>query len=581
MAGVKTGIYVCHCGGNISDIIDVKEVVAKATALPGVAVAREYAFMCSDPGQGLIVEDIRAGRIDRVVVAACSPTLHELTFRNALIRAGLNQYLFEHINIREQASWVHKSDKAGATAKAIRLVAAGAAKVALQGPLENLTVDAVQAVAVIGGGVAGMQAALALSAAGFRVALIEKMPFLGGKLLDLDTLYPDGEKASDFLAPLVEAVSNDANIDVRCECEAEEITGFVGNFKLRIGQGGEFVAGAIVIATGFENYQPKTGEMGLGEPASNVITLPAFHAILKRHDAVAGGPGLAVVGRTIENIAFVHCVGSRQAEGVDQPQADGKVNDYCSRVCCTATLHAIKELTMRFPAIRIFDVYRDIRAYGRGHEEIYEKVAQFGTIFFRHEQDQPPVVKNGSVTVKDVLTWNEVLEIQADLIVLATGMMPHPISQLVEQLRLPRGSDRFLLEAHPKLRPVEIANSGIFLAGTCQGPMDVRETSAAARAAASKVSALLGSGKISLDPFVARVNHDRCDGCGVCLGECSYPGAIAMSETSGGPRAIVSGALCKGCGACVAVCPHQAIDVAGWGMDQFDAMVDAIVAEEA
>lgn len=581
MSGIKTGIYVCHCGGNISDIIDVKEVVAKAAALPGVAVAREYAFMCSDPGQGLIVEDIRAGRIDRVVVAACSPTLHELTFRNALKRAGINQYLFEHINIREQASWVHKSDKAGATAKAIRLVASGAAKVALQGPLENLTVDAMQAVAVIGGGAAGMQAALALSAAGFRVSLIEKTPVLGGKLLDLDTLYPDGEKATDFLAPLCDAVANDKSIVVHCECEVEEITGFVGNFKLRIGKDREFVAGAIVIATGFENYQPRTGEMGFGDPASKVITLPGLHAILKKHDAVAGGTGLTVDGRTIESIAFVHCVGSRQAEGIDQPQADGKVNDYCSRVCCTATLHAIREITSRFPGIRTFDVYRDIRAYGRGHEEIYEKVAQSGTIFFRHEQDQPPVVKNGSVTVKDVLTWNETLEIPADLFVLATGMMPHPISKLVEQLRLPRGSDRFLLEAHPKLRPVEIASSGIFLAGTCQGPMDVRETSAAARAAASKVSALLCCGKILLDPFVARVNHDRCDGCGLCLGECSYPGAITLSEECGGPLATVCGALCKGCGACVAVCPHRAIEVAGWSLDQFDAMVDAIVAEEA
>jgi heterodisulfide reductase subunit A len=426
-----------------------------------------------------------------------------------------------------------------------------------------------------------MQAALALSKAGFRVALIEKTPMLGGKLLDLDTLYPDGETAAGFLAPICEAVMKDANIGIHFECEAEEITGFVGNFKLRMGKGREFNAGAIVIATGFENYQPKIGEMGFGDPESKVITLPALHAILKKQTGVAHASGLAIDGRAIESIAFIHCVGSRQVEGIDKPEADGKVNDYCSRVCCTSTLHAIRELTTRFSAIRIFDVYRDIRAYGRGHEEIYEKVAQSGTVFFRHEQEYPPVVNSGTVTVRDVLTWNELLEIPADLIVLATGMMPHPIPKLVEQLRLPRGSDRFLLEAHPKLRPVEIANGGIFLAGTCQGPMDVRESSAAARAAASKVSALLGRGRISLDPFVARVNQALCDGCGACLGECSYPGAIALTETCGGQYVTVFGALCKGCGACVAVCPHRAIEVAGWGLDQFDAMVDAIVAEEA
>ncbi len=580
MPEAKIGIYVCHCGGNISDVIDVKDVVAKAASLPGVALARDYPFMCSDPGQGMIVEDIQSGKIDRVVVAACSPTLHELTFRNALIRAGINPYLFEHVNIREQASWVHKSDKAGAAAKALRLIAAGAAKVALQDPLENLTVDAAQGVAVIGGGVAGMQSALSLARRGFRVTLIEKAPRLGGKLLDLDTLYPDGQSAADFLAPVREAVEKSENIKLLCGCEVESITGFVGNFTLRVNTGIEVVAGAIVMATGFEHYQPKKGEMGYGGP-SPVVTLPELITHLKNRAASPGDRALEVKGRTVRDIAFVHCIGSRQVEGVNEPQADGKINDYCSRVCCTATLHAIRDIAVRFPGTRVFDVYQDIRSYGRGHEDIYEAAAKTGTVFFRFDGASPPAVGEGAVTVRDVLTWNELLEIPVDLVVLATGIMPHPIPTLVEKLRLPRGSDRFLQEAHPKLRPVEIANNGIFLAGTCQGPMDVRETSAAALAAASKVSALLGSGTISLDPFVARVDPSRCDGCGICLKECSYPGAIGVRETSAGARAEVTFALCKGCGACAAVCAHRAIEVAGWGLSQFDAMVDAIVMEDA
>lgn len=553
---VRVGVYVCHCGGNISDTIDVRAVAAAASKLPNVVISKEYTFMCSDPGQSMIVEDIRAGKINRVVVAACAPALHELTFRKALIRAGLNPYLFEHVNIREQASWVHKNDKAGATTKAIKLVAAGAAKISLQEPLDDLLVEAIQNVVVIGGGIAGIQASLALSKRNFHVHLIEKSPHLGGKLRELYTLYPDGESAADFLAPLLAEVAKEKNLTVHLKNEIEDITGNVGNFTVRTNLGTQIPSGAIVIATGYENYQPATGELGFGSGPA-VITLPQLHSILKEDTAQRF--------ERISTVAFIHCVGS---------------SEYCSRVCCTATLHAVQELKRIHPHLQISDVYQDIRTYGRGHEEIYDKASKYGTTFFRYEGTNKPEVKEGVITVQDVLTWNEKLEIPADLIILSTGVIPSPIPVLVEKLRLPIGLDRFLLEAHPKLRPVEIASTGIFLAGSCQGPMDVRESSAAAHACASKVSALLGSGRISLDPFVARVNPSTCDGCGICLSECSYPGAIKMIDTAKGKRAEVTPVLCKGCGACAAVCPHRSIEVAGWSLDQYDAMIDAIVEAE-
>jgi heterodisulfide reductase subunit A len=275
----------------------------------------------------------------------------------------------------------------------------------------------------------------------------------------------------------------------------------------------------------------------------------------------------------VRSMAFIHCVGSRQQEGVNRPQADGKVNEYCSRVCCSSALHAVNEVHARFPGTRVYDVYRDIRTYARFTEErLYEQAAKSGTTFFRYTEEQLPRVEGNSVVVKDVLTWNQELEFEADLVVLVTGMVPNPIPNIISSLKLPVGSDRFLSEAHPKLRPVEVANNGIYLAGTCQAPMDITEVSAGAAAASSKAAILLGEDSIALDPYVAFVREAKCDGCGLCVPECSYTGAIFVD---GDKKAHINSALCKGCGACVAVCPHRALDLNGWQLEQIEAMVDA------
>jgi len=575
----KVAVYVCHCGGNISDVVDVKKVAAELAKYPGVAVAREYAFMCSSNGQDLILEDIKKLGINRVVVAACSPSLHELTFRGVLQRAGINPYLYEHVNIREQVSWVHKADHEGATAKAIKLVEAGVEKVLRQDPLNAIRVAAEQRVAVIGGGVAGMKAALSVAGKGLEAVIIEKAPRLGGKLLELGKVYPSGEEASAVVKKFEDLVAAEKLITVRTGAEIDFVSGFVGNFRINFknpdGKMEQVKAGAVIMATGFEHYKPHNGEFGYGtEP--NVVTLPEFIALLKTSPAGR----LDYAGKEIKSLALIHCVGSRQVEGVHQPQADGKVNDYCSRVCCTSALYTANQVKEKYPGVRVYDIYRDIRTYGMQHEGYYEKASKDGVVFFRHTETDQPVVtseRDGhTVKVKDILTWNEEMEIKADLLVLVTGMMPADIKLIASQLKLPVGADRFLQEVHPKLRPVEMANSGVFIAGAAQAPMDITETAASAATAAVKAAILLAEPDIPLEPFVAVVDEAKCIGCGLCPPECSYEGALMMTEKNGKKLAQVNPALCKGCGSCVAVCPTRAINIAGWTLDQFDAMVDAI-----
>ncbi len=593
---IRVGVYVCHCGGNISDIIDTKAVAAELAAHPNVAVSNDYMFMCSDPGQALIIDDIKANHINRVVVAACSPTLHELTFRKALQRAGLNPYLFEHVNIREQASWVHKGDHEGATRKAVRLVAAGVEKVVRQDELFPIKVGVEPHVVVVGGGVAGMSAAAALAGRGLGVTLVEKASALGGRVADLDRVYPTEESGADLVQNLTRQVQCHPKVAVRLGSEVVGLDGHVGKFTVTVrataaaAQDPDHVvrAGAVVIATGFDHYRPAQGEHGFGQSPA-VVTLPDFQSALRQ--CPASQSGLAYQGKPVRSIAFIHCVGSRQIDGVHPPQPDGKVNDYCSRTCCAATLHTIRQVQARFPDVNVYDLHKDIRTYGRGHEAIYEEASRAGALFLRFPDEEPPTFAAskdakcaGVVTTRDILTWGEELEIPVDLVVLATGMVPRDIASLIDLRKLPVGTDRFLQEVHPKLRPVEMGVAGILLAGACQGPMDINEACTAAQTAAVKAAILLANPTIELDPFVAVVDPQRCDGCEKCLAECEYKGALTMADAveAGATvrRAVVNPAMCVGCGACAAVCPPRAINVAGWTLDQFDAMVDAIVAED-
>ncbi len=606
----RVGVYICYCGGNISDHVDVEKVAEVVKDIPGVSVSRTNMFMCSDPGQELIQEDIRDNRIDRVVVASCAPSLHETTFRGAISRAEMNPFLYEHANIREQDSWVHHGDPA--TAKAITLVAAAIAKARGLAPLEPIRVDATNHVTVIGGGIAGLRAAVDLARSGLKVALIEKSPFLGGNSSQLDRVFPTGEKAGELVKQLASMVANHPNVTVYSCSEITGFEGYIGNFNIKVTSHpvdaelkenivknctvGEFTpftgflpgavpekeivqdvqTGMLIFATGFEIYEPQQGEFGYGN-FQEVVTLRQL--IKKMAEEKNSDPILTFNGKPIRRVAMIHCVGSRQIPGIHEADENDYMNEYCSRTCCTATLQAALEIKEKYPDTQIVDFYRDIRTYGHNQEDYYTRASEQNVLFFRYEpEDSPQVIQTSGewplkVSAVDKLTFNEEIEVGVDLVVLATGMKAAAIDNLVDMMKLPVGADKFLQEVHPKLRPVEMANSGVLLAGTCQAPMDINEACSAAQAAAAKAVAMLGKGYVELDPFVARVNPERCTASGACVTECPEK---AISLTGDGP-AEVNPALCTGCGMCVAVCDNNAIDVQGWSLEAYEQMVDAIV----
>ena len=599
----RIGVYICRCGGNISDVVNTEALAEQVKGIGDVAACKVETFMCSDPGQATIVEDIQKVGLNRVVVASCSPFLHELTFRTAVQRGGLNPFLYEHVNIREQGSWAHKHDPAGATSKAFRMINAAVGKLHHAEALERILMGNHRQALVVGGGIAGLKAAAELAGKGVPVILVEQSPSLGGRVATLARTFPQEAEGIELVKKLVAQVTNHPLVRVFTRARVEAVSGFIGNFGVKIalepksgastppdGNGAASAVnatevrasvGTIIMATGADPYTPAKGEYGFAEQPA-VVALPDF----LRHLAALPNGGFTWNGKRVRNVGFLHCVGSRQVDGVNPPQADGKINDYCSRYCCTAILQQALTLKQRFPDVNVFDFYQDIRTYGR-HEDYYTRSSEAGVVFLRFHGDEPPVVEpgeNGSplkVRVRDWLTFGEEVEVPLDLLVLGVGLVPHAIPELIDLLKLPVGADRFLQEVHPKLRPVETAVNGVLLAGTSQAPMNIEETLSAAGAAAVKAAIPLSRDNVELDPFVAEVNAEKCNGCERCLTECAYTGALfkesVQVDGETAVKARVNPGLCFGCGACVAVCPTRAIDLKGWTLDQFDAMVDGLV----
>ena len=571
MSQRRIGVYVCQCGGNISDHVEVDDVVAAVENEPGVVVARTAMFTCSDATQQEIVNDIQEQKLDGIVVASCSPKLHTFTFREVAKRAGLNPYQYTQVNVREQCSWTHTDDHLGATEKAARLVRAGIARTRLTEPLEAIVVDTVPAAVVVGGGITGLRAALGLAEIGLSVHLVEREERLGGWVGGFKEMYPQGKDGTELVSRLVAQVSGHPNVTVYTHSEIESKNGSFGNYRvgIRTASAAETVevdAGSIIVATGFQSYMPPEGEYGYG--LDGVLTLPEFKALVEGTD----GP-LFHNGRLVNSVVYIYCVGSRQKGG----------NEYCSRYCCTGAIHASLQAAAKDSAISQYHLYRDIRSYGK-YELLYNQARDEGSLFLRFPDDEPPVVeKNPSgegllVTTRDVLTAGAELTIPADLVVLATGMVPRTNEELIKTLKLPVGNDGFFNEIHPKLRPVETVVDGVLISGSCQSPKNSAESVASGLAAVTQSASILKRGYAELDPLVAVVDTDACTWCGKCLEACPYE---APRETTAGdkPVAIIDKAACKGCGGCVPVCPHDAIDLQGYTDAQIRAMIDGLLQE--
>jgi heterodisulfide reductase subunit A2 len=567
----RIGVYVCHCGGNISDYVDVQAVVDAVKDEPGVVVARHTMFACSDAAQQEMEHDIEGQGLDGLVVASCSPKLHVVTFRGVARRSGLNPYQYNQANIREQCSWTHTDDPAGATRKAIGLVRGVIARTVLSEALEPLVVDTTQKALVIGGGIAGLRAAIGLADLGLGVFLVEREPELGGWAGRLGAMFPRDRVGREMIASLVAQARERPAIKIFTGAEVVSKTGSFGNYEVEIRIDGDRLqtipveVGSIIVATGFDAYKPAAGESGSG--LDGVVTLPDFLELI---EASAGR--LRHNGRPVGSIAYIYCVGSRQPGG----------NEYCSRYCCTAAAHASVRTAKLDPKIRQYHLYRDIRTYG-SYELLYTEAREAGSVYVKFPDDAPPVValdKSGglAVTVRDLLSGDEELEIPVDLVVLVTGMVPRKNEELVGILKLPIGRDGFFNEIHPKLRPVETMVDGVLIAGACQGPKTSAESVAMGLAAVAQSASVLKKGVAELDPLVAKVDPDRCTWCGKCENACPY-GAIEKLSLNGRDIAAISAATCKGCGGCVPICHENAIDLLGYTDAQITAQIDGVLEE--
>lgn len=566
----RIGVYICHCGGNISDYVDVEQLSKLIANEDNVVISKDVMFACSDSNQKEMIQDIQEKQLDAIVVASCSPKLHTHTFRNVALRAGINPYNYVQVNVREQCSWAHSDTPLDATVKAYGLVRAGINRVAYSEALENIEIEAQKAVAVIGAGVAGMRAAIELARLGNSVYLIEKEEQVGGRVAQSGKLFMTGEDGKTITQRLLNEVKSLSQINLFTKATLEKVSGSIGNFTIDVNVDGNLLklnVGAVLVTTGFDFYQPTKNEYGFGQ-TQRVITLQEFNQLIENNTTE-----LIIEGRPVKNIAYIYCVGNRQSKGP---------NRYCSRFCCTAAIHSSVRVHERFNGVKAFHFYRDIRTYGK-QELLYRQSSLNGDVYLKFEEKEPPIieVENGYpvVKVKDYLTSKKEIALKADLVVLVTGMVARSDSnQISEKLKIPIGNDKFFNEIHPKLRPVETVINGVYIGGACQGPKNISESVQSALAGVAKINALLQKGKIALEPIVARVNAEACLWCGKCAEVCEYD-AIKPLEMNGKMVAQVNIATCKGCGICAPVCPSDAIEIAEYSNQGIESMIAGFAAE--
>ena len=609
----RIGVYICHCGSNIGGFVDVKSVAEYAKTLPDVVYATDNLYTCAEDGLVSIREGIRKHNLNRVIVASCTPRTHAPLFQATCESAGLNKYLFTFVNIREHCSWVHMKERERATTKARDLIRMGVARARLLIPQEEQKVDVEPSAVVIGGGVAGMTAALSVADMGFPVHLVEREAELGGFVRNLNNLYVTEKSAADTIKPLIERTKAHKNVKLHLGSQMKSIEGFIGNYDIVIGaKGAEDIktkVGTIIVATGALEYVPE-GLYGYNQ-YPNVVTLTEFEILCKKKTLPK-----------MKNVAIIQCVGSR-----------GQMKTYCSRICCNV---AIKN------AINIVDNYdnmlglaeklgtviekvpveqkvpeeiierrrrrrgrergeegeadevklgpsekievtvfnRDIMAYGVEHELTYNKAREKRVKFVRYTTDHLPRVymEGNQLTVG---YFHETLKLErtmpVDMIILSTPLVAQPdAGELSQLLKVPLGQEGFFLEAHVKLRPVDFATDGIFVCGTCRGPADITEAATQASAAASRAAIPMAKGYVQAEALTSVVDENKCSGCGTCIQVCPY-GALRKSE-KGLAEVIV--AACKGCGCCGATCPEGAISMTNYTDAQLLAEAKAALEEE-
>ncbi|MGQ9551703.1 MAG: FAD-dependent oxidoreductase [Candidatus Bathycorpusculaceae bacterium] len=629
----RIGVFICHCGLNIAGVLDIKELVEYAKNLPDVVYVKDNRYTCADPGQEEIRKGIREHKLNRVVVAACSPRMHEPTFRRTVADANLNPFLFEMANIREFSSWCHPSTPKEATEKAKEIIKMAVAKARLLEPLETIEVPVINKALVIGGGIAGMNAALDLAEMGFKVYLLEKGESIGGHMAQLDKTFPTLDCSICIEGPKMVDVGRHPNIKVIAFADLLNVSGFVGNFKVRIRKNPRYViaesctgcgeckevcpieypnewdmnlgvrkaisvpfdqavplvytinkdyciecykcvdacgarqainfeqepeeieleVGAIIVATGCDIYLPYDNQLyGYGR-YSNVITSLEFERLILAAGPTGGNVIRSSDGQKPHSVAFIQCVGSR----------DAKKYPYCSNFCCMYTLKHVVQLKEKYKEdVEVYVFYMDMRTNFKGFEEFYQRARELGVNFIHGRASRVLEIaetKNLIVHAED-MTLGQPIEVEAEMVVLATAAIPKKGSEEIARiLNLTRGADGFFMESHPKLKPLDAPTDGIFLAGSCQAPKDIPYSVSQGSGASSRAATVLSKPTWKIEPIVSIVDPNKCRNittkCGICAERCPY-GAIKIEEKK--PAQVIT-AMCHGCGTCVAECPADAI----------------------
>jgi len=553
----RIGVFVCHCGINIAGVVDVPAVAEYAGTLPYVEFATDNLYSCSQDTQDTMAKIIAEKKLNRVVVAACTPKTHEPLFQETLINAGLNKYLFEMANIRNQDSWVHKNNPELATKKAKDLIRMAVHKVALMAPLKEAELEINQAAMVVGGGIAGMAAARSLARQGYETHIIEKDIQLGGQARNIFRTA-SGDSVPQKLAELITEIQKNKKIHIHLQTEIKQVDGFVGNFETTLAANGNeeiLEHGVAVVATGASPYQPD--EYHYGKDPRILTSLDLDRKFIENDTAL----------KDLNTAVFIQCVGSRE------PQ-----RPYCSRVCCTHSVDNALELKELNPQMEVFVLYRDLRTYGE-REVLYKKAREAGVIFIRFNlENKPEVITRGDklfVRVIDHVIGRPV-EIETDLISLATAILPNDVGKLATFFKVPLNEDGFFVERHAKLGPVEFATDGVFLCGMAHYPKPIDESIAQGQAAASRAVTLLARETIFTSGTIAETNPTLCSECGVCVSVCPYSAPSFAEEGPFAGRARINPVLCKGCGLCVASCRSGAIHLKGFDNDQIFAQIFAL-----